>query len=1164
MPCSSVRKFAHDRFLVVAYLTLLCAPHVGGYVCQLMTPENAPLQQVLGIQCVVHEILAEILGSDVSHNLDSLGPRHCNCTTSFLSGLHWDFTSSVNTTLDAPDGWWYLMDEVTGCVATAGIPPEPIVEPCPPGFYCAGGTKPPLSCSAGDTCPGHTGVLKSRRCPAGYYCPLPGGPVEECADGARCDEGSFQPGPCEAGSYCKDGRVHVCERDHYCPYASTAPRKCSFLAMCARGSKSQGVWPVALLVILGIGCAFCGGAFYYERLTQKGLWVCTFCAAGVASMWLVDVILAGFLTLLLVLFSANWALLRVGAATVVGANVLVLGTFAVALTAIWYVNQSWALLCGGLCAFAGLGYIMSRQNIVLVFIGRGLLVVAFIVLIFVYIKIDPEFMAVVGSFLGLCALGIVASWMVEQRRLSKQGQRMPLPFETRWHVTASQFELGGTGGSWAANLSQSAEQGQCPTTSQGLVPDKSVHNDVRRNGGVGRAEQPVSGSSASGVSFQLDGVNFDLLDGQRLLQDINIVISPGRRVAVMGASGSGKSTLLAVLSGRAAYGRVSGKILVSGQQADDLRFLRSVTGYVPQDDVLHGELTVQENIRFQSALRLPSDTSDAQLEASVKEVATDLNLNAILSSRVGTPELRGVSGGQRKRVSIAMELVSQPQLLFADEPTSGLDSTTSHEVVKCLNSAAGRLGTTVVAVIHQPRYETLCLFDDLVLLGAGGGLVYSGPTLNVVEHFRDTMRVTFPPNANPADILLDAIQNPAPFVDYWLANRGGRHAFASMAQASRQQFVREKVPFFRAALIYMDRAMLQSLRAKREILASQGLCMSTTALLCFLLPYERLDQFMMQCTLAALFLMLLQGVSAQRIFGADLQITWREARVGMPMVAYFISKDLAALFEITLSAAVFTATYGSVSGVMMWFPSLFAGTWAFVYCVFGLNYVFSIICSPGSAQMCAVVSSFLAFCMSGIIQPALPEMAAMFAGRGWMIPALSPVRWMYGYLLTHEVRFQTPLTLSNARGFLETRGYDLDFVHECLHDPLGITEDSIGSLQEAWLHSRGWVCSVGEMLLLGIIFRFLAGLCLSLQVQAQTSGWARFFGQSDRGAWKLAGHLFTLVVGSFLLLFLFAEIWIFGIVKLHFKGYMPEPDTDGGPLKLVKFAANWSTSYHGG
>merc|ERR1719217_1833626 len=119
---------------------------------------------------------------------------------------------------------------------------------------------------------------------------------------------------------------------------------------------------------------------------------------------------------------------------------------------------------------------------------------------------------------------------------------------------------------------------------------------------------------------------------------------------------------------------------------------------------------------------------DAEVASWVGEVLGKLHIEEIAESRVGSAEKRGISGGQRKRVSIAMELVTKPHLLFADEPTSGLDSTTSHDVVKSLNESALQDGTTVVAVIHQPRYDTLCLFDDLILMGVGGCLVYADST----------------------------------------------------------------------------------------------------------------------------------------------------------------------------------------------------------------------------------------------------------------------------------------------------------------------------------------------------------------------------------------------------------------------------------------------------
>jgi len=599
----------------------------------------------------------------------------------------------------------------------------------------------------------------------------------------------------------------------------------------------------------------------------------------------------------------------------------------------------------------------------------------------------------------------------------------------------------------------------------------------------------------------------------------------------MGPSGSGKSTLLAVLSGRASYGQVAGGLLVSGHPTDDLRFLQHVTGFVPQDDVLHGELTVEENVHFQAALRLPEGTSLGQVNSKVARVAEDLKIHGILQERVGTAERRGVSGGQRKRVSIAMELVAQPLLLFADEPTSGLDSTTSHDVVRCLNEAAARLGMTVVAVIHQPRYETLRLFDDLVLLGAGGCLVYSGPTAGAVEHFRGRLRVAFPADTNPADVLLDAIQPPRSedFADAW-------RAFAvppqpPAARVSPELFYRHRPPFFRAALIHMDRAILQCLRARVALFVGQALCVATTSILCFIIHNERLDQFIMQSAFAALFLMLLQGVAAQRIFGADLPMIWREARVGMPMVAYLVAKDLAALFEITLSAAVFAATYGSQSGAQLELHRLFAGAWAFVYATFGLNYIFSIVLSPSAAQMSAVVSSFISFCVAGVYQPQLPEIAAMFGGRGWMIPALSPIRWLFGFLLTAESNHLTDIARQGSGGMLASKGYDLKYLDDCASSMVG-ADESVLTLHQAWETNRGWVCSTAPLLLLGVIFRFLAGLCLMLYVHAQTSGWARFFGQSNVGAWKLAGHLFTLLVGSFLAVFLFAEIWAFGILKL--------------------------------
>eukprot|EP00929_Paragymnodinium_shiwhaense_P036784 TRINITY_DN19684_c0_g1_i1.p1 TRINITY_DN19684_c0_g1~~TRINITY_DN19684_c0_g1_i1.p1 ORF type:complete len:1165 (+),score=190.46 TRINITY_DN19684_c0_g1_i1:56-3550(+) len=1107
-----------------------------GYVCQLETPTNATLQGLMGVTCNVTE----------SGRIANVS--FCNCTSKYITGMRWIFVSDeINETLEAEPGHWFMMDESGRCVVATLAGPEPLQQPCPPGFYCMGGRDQPRSCSGGDSCPGGSG--RHHRCPRGKFCPFPGGPQMDCPDGATCNPGSELPGPCEAGYFCKHGRKLLCPKDHYCPYATVDPRPCEMLTFCPEGSKSPGIWLWAFgLLVFAIG-GYVATARYYEQVVQRGVFVTVAVALLLLPLWFMDLVLAGFLTLVFVAVAANWFLLRIGTCPWYVSHCLCLATLGLALIGIWYVNPPWSLLGFGLAGAATLGWIMSRQSSVLLWVGRLMLFLAFGLLIVAYIRTDKQFMLGVGAFVALNVIGLVFSFTCEGRR---QGRRVRLPFQTRWEEGTGGLMLPNSGSS-ASLLEQGQQQGQQPPTTvrqnapvaipteKAKTPTGSPTTTASTLGSVlpNAAEVGTPRNDVTGVSFRLEKLQFDLPDGKRLLRDINLYIRPGSRVAVMGPSGSGKTTLLAVLSGRASYGRVEGKLLVGGRKTDSgsLRFLQNVTGFVPQDDVLLGELTVEENIRFQAALRLKDGTSPAEIDGHVKQVAKDLKLDAILDSRVGTPEARGVSGGQRKRVSIAMELVAQPLLLFADEPTSGLDSTTSHEVVQCLNGAASRLGTTVAAVIHQPRYETLCLFDDLVLLGVGGCLTYAGPTANAMVHFRDVMRVEFQPNSNPADILLDAIQSPERFERYW--QDVGPKFLVDELPVSTYHFQRQRVPFFRAMLGYMDRSMRQSFAAWKVILINQVLCMGTITILCYILVYERLDQFMMQSTLASLFVMLLNGVAAQRVFGADLLVTWREARVGMPMIAYFVAKDFAALFEVTLSAGVFAASYGCLSGMLQPLHVLFAGSWSFVYCVFGLGYVFSIVLSPGAAQMCAVVSSFVAFCMSGIYEPSLPVMASMMGGRGWMIPALSPIRWLYGYLLTHEATLVTPLTLQGASWQLLTRGYDTQYLGLCTQNT-HLPASSENTLQQAWARNDGWVCSISQMVLLGIMFRYLAGICLILNVNAQTSGWARFFGQSEAGLWKLAGKLFSLLLCTFLALFFFAEMYVFGIVRLHVAGYVPD------------------------
>ncbi|KAF7667575.1 hypothetical protein LDENG_00055470 [Lucifuga dentata] len=167
-----------------------------------------------------------------------------------------------------------------------------------------------------------------------------------------------------------------------------------------------------------------------------------------------------------------------------------------------------------------------------------------------------------------------------------------------------------------------------------------------------------------------------------------------------------------------------------------------------------GTLTVRENLRFSAALRLPSSVPQKEKEARVRHLIKDLSLTKVADSKVGNQMIRGISGGERKRTNIGMELITDPPVLFLDEPTSGLDASTAISVLLLLKRMANQ-GQTVIMSIHQPRYSIYRLFDTLTLL-VNGKMAYHGPTTNALDYFAN---IGYPcePHNNPADFFLDVI-----------------------------------------------------------------------------------------------------------------------------------------------------------------------------------------------------------------------------------------------------------------------------------------------------------------------------------------------------------------------------------------------------------------------
>ena len=220
---------------------------------------------------------------------------------------------------------------------------------------------------------------------------------------------------------------------------------------------------------------------------------------------------------------------------------------------------------------------------------------------------------------------------------------------------------------------------------------------------------------------------------KQLIYPLDFSIDGGEMVALMGPSGAGKSTLLDLIAGRKRNGWWSGEILFNRRPADD--DIMRQTSYVLQDDLHMATLTVRETIMYACWVRMPEGTSLEDREARVNLLIDMLKLQPCEHSLVGDKEnFRGISGGQMKRLSIAVEMVTLPKLIFLDEPTSGLDSSIALEVMSAVSNACKSGGRTAVSTIHQPSPETFAVFDKVVLLCLGR-LVYCGPADEIVQYF---------------------------------------------------------------------------------------------------------------------------------------------------------------------------------------------------------------------------------------------------------------------------------------------------------------------------------------------------------------------------------------------------------------------------------------------
>jgi len=259
------------------------------------------------------------------------------------------------------------------------------------------------------------------------------------------------------------------------------------------------------------------------------------------------------------------------------------------------------------------------------------------------------------------------------------------------------------------------------------------------------------------IDIDFESLRLTIPGAGTIMRGVSGSLNHGCITAIMGPSGAGKTTFLSIISGK--VDRTGGTLKVNGVEKE-LTSLRRVIGFVPQEDVMLRELTVEDNIRHSALMRLPRAWPLEKKLEQVEEIIESLEIGHIRDSVVGDEKRRGISGGQRKRVNIALEMVMKPSLLCLDEPTSGLDSTTSQQVLLSLKEMAGT-GVNVVAVLHQPKYEIFKLFDQVLLLGKGGMTVYHGPADGMTEYF-EKRGFPCPERENPADYYMDVLSGIIP------------------------------------------------------------------------------------------------------------------------------------------------------------------------------------------------------------------------------------------------------------------------------------------------------------------------------------------------------------------------------------------------------------------
>ncbi len=429
-------------------------------------------------------------------------------------------------------------------------------------------------------------------------------------------------------------------------------------------------------------------------------------------------------------------------------------------------------------------------------------------------------------------------------------------------------------------------------------------------------------SSKPGITFYAEEIEFQFRNSTNGIHQFSFFGESGQLIGIMGGSGTGKSTLLKVLSGSLRVNK--GNIYINGNDIHlKNRELDGLVGFIPQDDLLIEDLNVFQNLFYSAKLCLDNYTKEI-IDEKVVDLLTDLDLHEIMDLKVGSPLNKFISGGQRKRLNIALELIREPYILFVDEPTSGLSSVDSENVIYLLKEQAVK-GKLVMVNIHQPSSDLFKMFDKLIVLDKGGYPVYYGNPVEAIIYFKkmtdrvdaDESECPSCGNSNPDEIL--QIIETKDFDEYgeYTKNRKIKPVeWYNMYKSNIQSKLsfekrKEKLPenpfkipdFFKQLSIFATRNFMAKLADRQFMMIALLVAPLLALILGYFTKYvsgsesslydyvfsknENLPAYLFMSVIVALFLGMI--ISAEEII-KDRKILEREYFLNLSRSSYLISK----------------------------------------------------------------------------------------------------------------------------------------------------------------------------------------------------------------------------------------------------------------------------------